>query len=339
MTLFEDARWHSVEMTTSPDATGGMTVAFELDGGALNGTAHVDDFEPPPDQDSWLMFSARTGALTNNHWVRNVTIREGGAALSYTDVPSGATVEEHQLTLRSFVSPACSAASGPTGTTGGDMQPPKLGVAFSSGFLCEVSRAHSRTVVHAPPDLRAVGRVVKREHLEGLDGLPDAMAAKRLGLSLQCYERVVAAMNMGFFEVPLATLQEFEYVGCGEDQAEAQGTETCIPPDYMPDGPESAYWVAILSSQSCLSTSMCNENAAGQDQCRMIVGRDAVGCADLEGTDWMPDPCINAEQQVCDAYGVGTDNAPCCEWTTAPCAEALERLRAKFAGCPGVEHL
>lgn len=341
MTLFEDARWHSVELTVSPDATGGMTVAFEFDDGTLNGTAHVDDFDLPPGQESWLMFSARTGGLTNNHWVRNVAIREGGATPS--DVPEEATAEGgYNLTLRSFASPTCSVASGgPAGSTGGDMYPPKLGVAFSSDFLCGLpasSPASSRKIVHAPPDLRAVARVVKREHLEGLDGLPDAIAAKRIGLSLQCYERVLAAMNNSATkeEVPLVTLQEFEYVGCGEEQPATQDTETCISADYMPDGPESAYWAAILSNQTCLPMPMCNMSATSQDQCRMIAGRDAVGCADLEGTDWMPDPCINAEREVCNSYGVGTDNAPCCEWTTAPCAQALERLRAKFAGCAGV---
>jgi hypothetical protein len=357
MTLFEDARWHDVELTIASDATGGMTIAFEFDDGVLNGTAHVDNFERLTDQESWLMFSARTGGATNNHWVRNVAIREGGVQSS------------SNLTLRSFASPTCSAGSGGavtgsfvlggsnvdypgfgclagenhqtledrslqecqaacsewsecksfdfyvgrtghtcslstanfqmvgsttetadcryyerTGSTGGDIQPPKLGVAFSSDFLCELSPpspAPSRKVVHAPPALRAVARVVQRQDLERLDGLPHAVAAKRVGLNLPCYERLLTAMNDNatkqLGEVALATMKDFEYVGCGEEQPPAQSAEKCLRPDYVADGPESAYWAAILANQSCHSTSMVDE--------------------------------------------------------------ALARLRAKFAGCAGVEHL
>lgn len=273
VTLFEDAQWHSVELRTSPDASGGMNVAFELDGGILNGTAHVDSFEPPSDE-SWLSFSARTGGATNNHWVRNVAISEGEV--------------HHQptLNLRSFAAPTCSAPPGhTTGAAGGDIQLPRLAVAFSPDFLCErplSSPPRSRKVVHAPPDLRAVARVVKKEELERLDGLPHAEAARRVGLSLTCYERVLNAMNDStaneITEIPLATLpEEFEYVGCGETPP-AHGT--CLSAGYAADGPESAYWAAILSNQSCLSIS-----------------------------------------------------------NTSGCAEALERLRTKFAGCAGVEDL
>ena len=278
MTLFEDAQWHSVELRTAPDANGGMAVAFEFDGGILNGTAHVDYFEPPSDE-SWLSFSARTGGETNNHWVRNITIREGTVR------------NQSALNLHSFATPTCSAAPGyATNATGGDIRPPKLAVAFSPDFLCErpsSSSSRSRQLVRAPPDLRAVARVVKKEEVERLNRLPHAEAARRIGLSVTCYERVLTAMNESaaneLTEVPLATLplDEFEYVGCGE-RPPAQGTETCISPDYKADGPESAYWAAVLSNQSCLSISM----------------------VEIPSND-----------------------------------NSLERLRTRFAGCTGVEHL
>ena len=268
MTLFDDAQWHSVELTTSADGLGGVTVAFEFDGGVLRGAVHVDEFERV--SETWLLFSARTGGSTNNHWVRNVAIGE---------------LKSHSgLTVRSFASPTCSApAGGPTGTAESDTnQLPKLGVAFSPDFLCErplSSSSSSRMIVHAPPDARAVARVVTREDLARLDGLSHADAAKRIGLRLPCYERVLAAMNDSTTNelagIPLATLpEEFEYVGCGETQA-ARDIETCLPPGYKADSPESAYWAAVLANQSCLSISNTTGCAVALERLRAKFS----GCA------------------------------------------------------------
>ena len=280
LTLFEDGQWHSVEFSISPDDLGGATIAFEFDGGSsYNGTVHVDDFVPPPEE-SWLMFAARTGGSTNNHWVRNVAIREqvGMQPLS-------------AIALRSFPTPTCSAAtgSGAESTSGGDTQQPKLAVTFSLEQFCErppSSPATFRKVVHAPPDPRALARSVTRRDIERLNGLSLSEAAKRIGLSEQCYERVRRAMNNGTRNdeatdfVPLATLpDEFEYVGCGEPVT-VPGNETCLPLGFETNGPESAYWAAILSNRSCSSFTLASATV-----------------------------------------------------------EALERLRAKFAGCDGVESL
>lgn len=96
------------------------------------------------------------------------------------------------FTLRSFASPTCSAASG-----GGGAQP-KFGVSFSPDYLCErPPSSPSSTLVHGPPDPRAVARVVKRKDLELLAGLPHVEVAKRIGLDEECFARVLLAMGSG----------------------------------------------------------------------------------------------------------------------------------------------
>ena len=71
VSLYDDAAWHTVEVSITPLVNFGATVSFSLDNGAYSGFGQVQYgfFMPSP---TYLGFSARTGGATNNHWVRNV---------------------------------------------------------------------------------------------------------------------------------------------------------------------------------------------------------------------------------------------------------------------------
>ena len=76
VSLYDDAEWHVVEVSISPkeNAAGTMgsaAVRFSLDEGLYGGFATIPYFRLP--QPTYLGFSARTGAATNNHWIKDIT--------------------------------------------------------------------------------------------------------------------------------------------------------------------------------------------------------------------------------------------------------------------------
>ena len=67
VSLYDDAAWHTVEVSITPLANFGATVSFSLDNGAYSGFGQVQYgfFMPSP---TYLGFSARTGGATNNQY-------------------------------------------------------------------------------------------------------------------------------------------------------------------------------------------------------------------------------------------------------------------------------
>ena len=75
VSLFEDERWHSVDLNIIPDGIGGAKVKFDLDRGAYAGYGILADYKLP--SPAYLGFTARTGGLTNNHWAKSITYASG----------------------------------------------------------------------------------------------------------------------------------------------------------------------------------------------------------------------------------------------------------------------
>eukprot|EP01045_Picozoa_sp_COSAG04_P043388 COSAG04_NODE_14198_length_577_cov_1.006276_1_plen_145_part_10 len=79
VSLYDDAAWHTVEVSITPLVNFGATVSFSLDNGAYSGFGQVQYgfFMPSP---TYLGFSARTGGATNNHWIKDISIGGGAAS-------------------------------------------------------------------------------------------------------------------------------------------------------------------------------------------------------------------------------------------------------------------
>ena len=71
VSLFNDGDWHSVRVTIFSTQLGRAEVRFSFDEGMYTGFADVAAFSLP--SPAFLVFAARTGGATNNHWVRSVT--------------------------------------------------------------------------------------------------------------------------------------------------------------------------------------------------------------------------------------------------------------------------
>ena len=75
VSLFEDERWHSVDLNIIPDGIGGAKVKFDLDRGAYAGYGILADYKLP--SPAYLGFTARTGGRTNNHYAKSITYAPG----------------------------------------------------------------------------------------------------------------------------------------------------------------------------------------------------------------------------------------------------------------------
>jgi hypothetical protein len=80
VSLFEDEKWHDIEINISPDENGGARVVFTLDRGVYGGIGLISAYTLP-DQ-VYVGFTGRTGGATNNHWVKKITLTVGAAARS-----------------------------------------------------------------------------------------------------------------------------------------------------------------------------------------------------------------------------------------------------------------
>ena len=75
VSLYDDAAWHTVEVSITPLLGGSAQIRFSLDNGVYTGFGDVlayqgAGFELPAT--TYLGFTGRTGGATNNHWIRNV---------------------------------------------------------------------------------------------------------------------------------------------------------------------------------------------------------------------------------------------------------------------------
>jgi hypothetical protein len=75
VSLFEDAQWHNVVVTVTPDGA----ASFNFDNGLYGGAVQISSYTLP--DDVFLGFSGRTGGATNNHWVRAVSVGVGTIAV------------------------------------------------------------------------------------------------------------------------------------------------------------------------------------------------------------------------------------------------------------------
>ena len=112
VSLYDDATWHTVEVSITPMLNFGAQVRFSLDNGAYTGFGDIQyGFSMPTP--TYLGFTARTGGANNNHWVRRITTSNppppplpaivhasvftlGGSATSIGDVIKLTQVENSQ---------------------------------------------------------------------------------------------------------------------------------------------------------------------------------------------------------------------------------------------------
>ena len=72
VSLFEDAQWHTIDMTITPSHDGAAAqVVFSIDG-AHRAYGDIDRYALP--SPAYIGFTARTGGSNNNHWVRRVAV-------------------------------------------------------------------------------------------------------------------------------------------------------------------------------------------------------------------------------------------------------------------------